>query len=81
MNTQTHDIRNDPDVRTVQWYDTQAEVMRVLAGMQLSGWWVSTNGLMTTSGGGSLVARPLKIKGEDQFTGIGIWQINPSTEA
>jgi len=77
---QTHDILRDPDVKTVQWYNTQEQVFQVMAGMQRSGWWVSRQGLMTTSGSGSLVARPLKLKGQTKFTGIGIWQFNPSEE-
>lgn len=79
--TQTHDITNDPDVVTTRWYANQAQVMRVFAGLQSSGWWITHDGLMTSSKSGSLVARPLKIKGQTQFTGIAIWRYNPVNEA
>lgn len=78
---QTLDIHKDPDVQTIQWYPTQAEVMRVLAGLQSSGWWASKDGLMTSTENGSLVARPLKLKGQTKFTGIAIWRYNPVNEA
>ena len=78
---QTHDIRNDPDVQIVHWYKTQAGVMKFLAGLQSSGWWVTQDGLITSNGSGSLVARPLKLKGQNQYTGIAIWRYNPVNEA
>ena len=75
-----HDIWNDPDVMQTNWYASQAQVMRVLAGMQASGWWITKDGLMTASNCGSLVARPLKRKGATQYTGIAIWRVNPVNE-
>ena len=77
----THDIHNDPDVMEIKWYPSQAEVMRVFAGLQVSGWWVTKEGLMTASNSGSLVARPLKCKGATQYTGIAIWRVNPVNES
>ena len=78
-NVNAVDLSKDEDLLRTQWVEDQGAVMRILAGLQRSGWTVTRHGLMTEGDNGPIVARPMKIMGQTRYTGVGYWRINPAT--
>ncbi len=71
------DLNTDEDLLYAQWYNGQRAVMAVLRNLMRSGWERTINGLMMEGKNGPIVARPMKEEGYAEYTGIGVWRINP----
>ena len=70
------DLNQDNDFVRAVWFDTQDQVLSQLRLMMKSGWHISPMGLTSDGDDGPVVARPIKIKGEKRYTGIGIWKVS-----
>ncbi len=69
-------LNTDNDIIDVRWFDTQEQVFGQLKLMMGTGWRVSAMGLTSDGERGPVVARPIKIKGQRRYTGIGVWKIS-----
>ncbi len=80
MSTQTtHDLNRDGSFIKAIWLRNRNEVIAQMRSMMKNGWSVSVDGLISSGDdGGTVIARPLKVKGSTQTTGLGIFKFKNS---
>jgi len=72
-----HDLRADKSFINAIWLDNKTQVISHLYNMMKDGWEVTIDGLTSESPEhGTVIARPLKIKGNTESTGVGIFKFN-----
>ena len=77
-----HDLGNDNDLIHCMWFDNEEQVTSHLKTMACNGWIAGNTGLLSvTENGVRCVARPMKIKGRQENTGIGIWRLSDEGES
>lgn len=77
MTEVVQDLENDDTFVDVVWLNNKTEVINHLARMMEEGWDVTIDGLISESPEhGTIIARPLKVKGNNESTGVGIFKFN-----
>ena len=72
-----HDLNEDKSFISAVWLGNKLEVVNHLARMMEEGWEVTIDGLISESPEhGTIIARPLKIKGNNESTGVGIFKFD-----
>lgn len=72
-----HDLNQDKSFVKAVWLGSKKEVLAHLQQMMLDGWEVTIDGLISESPEhGTVIARPLKKKGNLESTGVGIFKFN-----
>ena len=69
-----HDLNRDDSFIRAIWLRNKNEVIEQMRLMMKDGWIVSVDGLISTGDDGVIIARPLKVKGNTQTTGLGIFK-------
>ena len=73
------DLNQDKSFIRAIWLRNRSEVIDRMRMMMKEGWFVSVDGLISSGvDGGVVIARPLKIKGSTQTTGLGIFKFKNS---
>jgi len=70
------DVNSDNDFLSAEWFDNTDQVFSCMSKMIKTGWDVTAQGLMSYDEIGFIVARPIKIKGKLNYTGVGLWRIS-----
>lgn len=79
--TTVHNLATDDDLIKCVWLRDQGEVFARLDHMMRSGWERTTRGLESVNEFGlRVIARPVKIKGNDMYTGIVVWRVTDDDE-
>lgn len=77
--TVAHDLNQDQSFVSAVWLGNKTAVINHLLAMMEDGWYVTVDGLVSHSKEhGLVIARPLKIKGELESTGVGIFKFKNS---
>ena len=81
MSTVAHNLDDDNDLIGCEWFASEREMSNAMKVMMSNGWTPGLDGLMSvTLDGVRCIARPIKIKGNLEKTGIGIWRVSDEDE-
>ena len=75
--TIAHNLKTDDNLIGCEWFPAEDDVFACLRGMQEAGWYVTRHGLESVDEQGQrCIARPVKIKGNDWFSGVATWRVS-----
>lgn len=69
-------LNQDEHFLSAEWFPTSELAFSCLSNMIRDGWEVTDQGLVSCDERGSVVARPVKLRGSAKYTGVGIWRLS-----